>query len=333
VIRYRSYDLRLVYAAGVALLLILPTGLAGCSHKGSGDDATMGAAGAPTDLLAPRPIVGGLGFASARARYPLAVGNRWDYRLSVTSQVITDAGPQPPMTIVEPLRVEIVGTEHFGQHEYFVREVSLPQSGSRYSEYAYMREDRSGVFMLPSMAYVGTPDAGMAGSRLARQLCAYVDRTVLDPGRRDAFQRAVASMMVKAAAGRPSVSGESAKAQGAEPGERTEVRFPLFVGSRWFMFEGSQYVRSVVGRERVHVPLGAFSAWKVRETSALFPPAYSAYLWYGAVGWVHERYHNEVTATDTLGHAVGRVLYDTDVSLTAVHLEDRAATAELGTGN
>jgi len=311
---------------------MLATGLAGCSHKDSGDDATLGATGAATDLLAPRPTVDGSGF--ARARYPLAVGNRWDYRLSGTSQVITDAGPQPPMTVVEALRAEIVGTDHFGEHEYFVREVSFPESGSPYSLYVYMREDRSGVFMLQrGGGYVGSPDAGAVGPRFARQLGAYVDRTVLDPGRRDAFQRAVASMVVKLAAGRPTVGVESANAQGAEPGESTELRFPLSVGAQWSVFEGSGYVRSVVGRERIRVPPGAFSAWRVRETSDLSGPADRAYLWYGAVGWVHERYHYEVVATDTSGHAVGRVLIDTEVSLTAIHLEDRAATAGLGAGN
>jgi hypothetical protein len=331
-IPYRSYDLRVVHAAGVAALLMLATGLAGCSHKDSGDDATMGATSAATDLLAPRLTVGGLGF--ARARYPLAVGNRWDYRLSGTHQVITDAGPQPPMTFVETQRVEIVGTERIGEHEYFVREVSFPQSGSPYSEYVYMREDRSGVFILPTEGgYVGSPGAGAVGPRFVRQLGAYVDRTVLDPGRRDDFQRAVASMVVKLAAGRPTIGVESAKAQRAEPGETTELRFPLFVGAHWSVFEGSGFVRSVVGRERIRVPLGAFSAWRVRETSNLLGPADRSYLWYGAVGWVHERYHYEVAATDTSGHTVGRVLIDTEVSLTAIHLEDGAATPGLGAGN
>jgi hypothetical protein len=329
----RSPDVRVSYAACVAALLLVATGLAGCSHKDSGDDAVMGAAGAPTDLLAPRPIVGGLGFPSARARYPLAVGSRWDYRLRGTSQVITDTGPKPPVTVVEALRVEIVGTQRFGDQEYFVQEVSYPQSGSPYSRYAYIREDRSGVFMLPSMEYVGAPDAGAVGPQFAHELGAYVDRTVLDPARRDAFQRAVASIVVKAKAARPPIGGESTKTQGAEPGESTEVRFPLFVGARWFMFEGAEYVRSVVGRERIQVPLGAFSAWKVRETFDLFPPEYRAYLWYGALGWVRERYHAEVAATDTSGRTVGRVLIDTDVALAAVHLEDRAATAGRGSGN
>jgi len=318
-ISHRSHDLRVLHAAGVAALLMLATGLAGCSHRDSGDDATLGATGAATDLLAPRPIADGLGF--ARARYPLAVGNRWDYRLSGTSQVITDAGPQPPTTFVETMRVEIVGTERIGEHEYFVREVSFPESGSPYSLYVYMREDRSGVFILqPEGGYVGSPDAGAVGPRFARQLGAYVDRTVLDPGRRDAFQRAVASMVAKLAAGRPTVGVESAKAQGAEPGESTDLRFPLSVGAHWSVFEGSGYVRSVVGRERIRVPLGAFSAWRVRETSDQSGPADREYLWYGAVGWVHERYHYEIAATDTSGHAVGRVLIDTEVSLTAIHL-------------
>jgi hypothetical protein len=107
----------------------------------------------------------------------------------------------------------------------------------------------------------------------------------------------------------------------------------LFVGARWFLADGYSSVRSVVGRERVQVPLGVFPTWKLRETSEGLGPAYRANLWYGSVGLLHERSHYELEATDNSGHAVGRQLIDTDVSLTAIHLEDRAATAGLAAGN
>jgi len=77
----------------------------------------------------------------------------------------------------------------------------------------------------------------------------------------------------------------------------------------------------------------AFPAWKHRETSEGLGPTYRANLWYGSVGWLHERSHYEQVATDTSGHAVGRWLFDSDVSLSAVHLEGRAATPGLTTGN
>src|SRR5262249_10845273 len=120
---------------------------------------------------------------------------------------------------------------------------------------------------------------------------------------------------------------------GAQPGETTDLRFPLFVGARWLLAEGYSSARSVVGRERIQVPLGVFPAWKLRETSEGLGPTYRANLWYGSVGWLHERSHDEQVATDTSGHAVGRWLFDSDVSLTAVHLEGRAATPGLTTGN
>src|SRR5262249_11762980 len=151
-------------------------------------------------ILAPRTAEDGMGF--ARARYPLAVGNRWDYRVRGTSQLITDAGPQPPRTVVVAPRVEIIGTEHIGDYEYFVRKVSYPESGTPYWVYDYLREDRSGLFQHPTAAYAGAPAAGLVGERLARLLSECLDGTVLDPGRREAFQRAAASLVAKVEAGR-----------------------------------------------------------------------------------------------------------------------------------
>src|ERR1044072_3168528 len=67
----------------------------------------------------PTPLPGRKSELASRARssYPLAVGNRWDYAIHGQAVVITSAGPQPPGTLYEPGRAEIIGTLHVGARD------------------------------------------------------------------------------------------------------------------------------------------------------------------------------------------------------------------------
>src|SRR5262249_25054727 len=111
-ISLRPFASGAVSLARAISLIMLSLCVGACSRKYSADSYATDAAGTATDILAPRTAEDGMGF--ARARYPLAVGNRWDYRVRGTSQLITDARPQPPRTVVVAPRVEIIGTEHIG---------------------------------------------------------------------------------------------------------------------------------------------------------------------------------------------------------------------------
>src|SRR6185369_4758169 len=102
-----------VSLAGAVVVLALTVG--GCSHGDAGDRT---AGGAPaSELLAPRPT--DIGAGNWRALYPLAVGNRWDYRIRWRSTLVTDAGSKPKASGEYSLRVEIVRTEHIGTRDYF----------------------------------------------------------------------------------------------------------------------------------------------------------------------------------------------------------------------
>jgi hypothetical protein len=282
--------------AGVVAVLALIAG--GCANREAGDGASNNAAGG--ELLAPRPVDTGTGFAMARAFYPLAVGNRWDYRVRWRSTLVTDAGSQPRGSGEYSFRVEITGTTNLGR-DYFVQEVSGPGSDPL-SRYTLMRKDRSGLYQYYQV--VGyLHDANAAPGWLARAPGAHADRAIAIRGT------------------------APGNARGADLGELTLLRFPLFVGARWTEDEADGYVLTVEGREPIQTPLGVMPAWRIRATSASFGPAYRVTLWFGSAGELRERFHNVTNAIDTTGRVVGHVVTDGEMTLAGVHLVPEGSSA------
>lgn len=234
----------------------------------------------------------------ARAFYPLAVGNRWDYRARWHRTLVTDAGSQPSGSGEYSLSVEITGTDHLGDHDYFVQRVS---PGDPIAPPTLLRKDRTGMYQYyPVVGYLRGADA--APGWLAGSLGSHGDRAIVAPG---------------------TALGH---AQGADPGEATLLRFPLFAGARWPEDEGSGDVRTVEGREPVQTPLGAMPAWRIRATSAALP-GYRVTLWYGSAGEVRERFHYVTNAIDTTGSVIGHLVLDGELTLVGVHLEPEGSSA------
>src|SRR5262245_54182998 len=319
-----SLPVRASLLVGALTLLVL----AGCSHKYSADDTAADGTGITSELIAPVPGDGVLDLRSRGSFYPHAVGNRWDYRVRVRNEItLTDSGAQPPQVEESALVIEITGTAQFGDHEYFLqREFDPDRPG--FNEFP-MRESRFGLFEFePARAQSNVTVDEAPVDPTASDLAAYVDRTVTDPARRSAFQRAAAVVARKVAAIRDGVRPLRPR-PGAEPGELTMLRYPLFVGARWIVREDPRFARIVVASERVNVPLGTFPAWKIRGTSELFGPQDRVHFWYSNLGLLRLRFHVIADVVDVGDHVIGQVVSDGDQSLTAIHLEGRTAAAGL----
>jgi hypothetical protein len=91
-----------------------------------------------------------------------------------------------------------------------------------------------------------------------------------------------------------------------------------------------RFARIVVGRDRINVPLGTFAAWKLRGTSELYGPEDRVHLWYSNLGLLRFRYHVEADAVDEVDHVIGRVVTDSDQSLTGIHLVRGGAALAAG---
>ena len=323
--KHRTLSPRVLRSAGATALLALSIALAGCKHGYStADDPPSGATG---ELLA--PLAPGTDFSRARSLYPLAVGNHWDYRIRARNVITTDQGPQPPQVEETTLAVEITGTATDGERTYFLQaelDSHLPCCGQVFM----VRGSRFGLFHLqpipPHSATIGDMPVDAEGAALEQ----YVERTVTDPARRAAFQRAAAAVAAKLAVARPVLGGSARLPPGAEPGEITLLSYPLYQGKRWLVMEEPRFARIVVGLDRINVPLGTFAAWKIRGTSEYFGPNDRVNFWYSNLGLVRIRYHFEADAVDNTGAIVGRVATDSDQSLTGIHVVRSGALAAGG---
>ena len=81
-----------------------------------------------------------------------------------------------------------------------------------------------------------------------------------------------------------------------------------------------RFGRTVIGRERITVPAGAFSAWRLRGTSELFGPNDRVRFWYANAGLIRISIHLESEATDDAGNVLGRVVADEEQLLNALSL-------------
>jgi len=318
----RAPHARLAALMTLVALAALAPALGGCKHGYTGDRSSSIASqllGAP----APSPGVGRL-LGRARSLYPLAVGNRWDYDIHTTTTVVTDQGAEPPVTDDSPLAAEIVATAHIGERDYFLQSESDPRIVGATVAFP-MRGDASGLFELdrfPAPAGIAIDFAGGGrGTSLAEELRAVVDRSSATAAHRAAFERAANALAVKLAA--VGALGFGARATGGpDPDEIAVLRYPVFVGAHWIVRDSPQFARTVVGRDRLEVPAGRFSAWRIRGTSDRFGPDDRVAFWYAAEGLIRIRVHAVGEAVDDQGNLVGKVLFDSDQVLTALHLVD-----------
>jgi hypothetical protein len=304
--------------------------IAGCSHKYSADDASLDPTGVAGELVGALPDDGATDARLGRLFFPLAVGNRWEYRVRARSTITTDAGPQPPVTEESTVLEEITGTRQVGDRTYFVELESLfrPGQATLGSEFL-LRESRFGLFEKDEQAGISGAMVEVASdASVPPSLAAYVDRTVQDARARVAFDRAAAQVAEKVAAIQHSLHGLRRLPRGVDPGEITVLSFPLHLGARWIVRDDPRFVRSVVAHERVNAPLGLFPAWKLRGTAELFGPSDRVHFWYSNVGLVRIRFHVTGNAVDDRGNVIGSVVFDSDQSLSALSLERQHALAD-----
>lgn len=321
--------------AALAQLALLAFALTACTRERAEAPATAANSSTagrllgvgPSSLMRPsfgRPAgLTGLG----RVEYPLAVGNRWNYTIHTRSTIVAPSGPQEPSDYDYPWTAEITDTQHLGTRDYFLQaefnpiEVGPnpgPRSGFR------MRQDQSGLFELDSPVFSAAVRSDEAGSEpLAATLSAYVDRTFTDITQRAAFERAALRLARQVRMLRRDALGAAPAAPGGpDPFEISLLRYPLFMGAQWIVRDSPRFARTVVARERVTLPAGSFSAWRLRNTSELFGPNDRVWLWYASAGLVRLTAHLETQATDESGNPIGLLRYDSDQQLVRVHLVD-----------
>lgn len=309
----------------VALLLAsLATSLTGCGRSTLATDPGGGSEGVTPFSGLDDPVAGDV-IQNARIRgpyrYPLAVGNHWDYLIRARVVTIPDVGEPTTVFNRSPWSAEVVGTEIRGAHEYFLVWEGDPRSAAPTLPQFFQRQDDEGFYELdvPPAASDLRADAG------GQPLAATIDFVALDAslaGRPhgEALARAARSVVAKLERMRRSLGTLPAATAGAEPNELTFLRYPLQVGAQWTVRESPFFGRIVTGQDDLLLPVGRVRAWRIRGVSELYGPNDRVLFWYGRPGLVRTRVHAEGEATDDAGNVIGRVVADFDQALVRVSL-------------
>lgn len=254
-------------------------------------------------------------------RYPLALGNHWDYVIRARVVTIPDVGEPTTLFHRSPWNVEVVGTDIRGAHEYFKVWESDPRSAAPTIPQYFQRQDDEGFYELdvPPAASALRADAG------GQPLVSTVDLAALDAslaGRPhgEALVRAARQVVAKLERMRWSLATQPAATAGAEPNEITFLRYPLEVGAQWTVRSSPFFGRIVTGQEELLLPVGRVRAWRIRLVSELYGPNDRAVFWYGRPGLVRTRVHVESEATDEFGNVIGRAVADFEQVLVRVRL-------------
>lgn len=309
--------------ASLALALLLAAGLAssllGCGHSTSttapaGDFGITPFAGVE-DPMAPGAF-GDARSLRAHYRYPLAVGNHWDYIVRSRVVTIPDAGDPTTFFGRAPWSAEVVGTAIAGTHEYFQVWEGDPRVAAPPEPAFLQRQDAEGFYELdPSLRPSGIRAEPGAGPLAAAVDLASIDRSLDDTAHHAAFARAARRVAAKLERLRRSLGDVPAATDGAEPNELTFLRYPLRIGSQWTVRESPFFGRIVVGRDELSLPVGRVRAWRIRGVSELFGPNDRVLFWYGRAGLVRMHLRAEMDAVDDTGAIIGRAVAEYDQSL------------------
>lgn len=316
---------RASFVLAALLLAILASALTGCGRSTVATNPGDGFEGVTPfssldDPLATDVLRNG-GRIRGPYRYPLAVGNHWDYVIRARVVTIPDVGEPTTVFHRSPWSVEVAGTEVRGAHEYFMVWEGDPRSAAPTLPQYFQRQDDEGFYELdvPPAALGLRADAG------GQPLASTVDFAALDAslaGRPDgeALARAARQVVAKLDRMRWSLGALPAATAGAEPNELTFLRYPLQVGAQWTVRESPFFGRIVTGQDELVLPVGRVRAWRIRLVSELYGPNDRAVFWYGRPGLVRTRVHAESEATDETGNVIGRVVADFEQELVRVRL-------------
>ena len=292
----------------VAMLLAC---MGGCDHRSVTEPAALESSMRSSQpFSSPEPTVLGAPPAPRRLRYPLAVGNSWDYSFRSKYTRVIDGQSEAPRVTVIALHDEVVGVQHYGTQEFYeLKESHPPHSGRVVS---LLREDSNGLFVWLLWDQY---------ARALDEVSAAVGSMPTTAAHREAHDRAAAKLAAKLVLAR-CCSGVAAPSVDIGVTKQQWLAYPLFVGARWKMSESPLIECTVTARERVRVPAGTTLAWRVRTTPEWFGDGDRVETWYSAAGLVRYSVRMEQDIVDLQGNVLGTVKYEGDQTLTAFHLDD-----------
>jgi hypothetical protein len=223
------------------------------------------------------------------------------------------------MTIHTDITRELTGTETISGVEYkLLREAHVSTSpanpgGSSYTTWVRYRQDADGLYeadVLGPPAAMVAPAANAALARARAEFPATL-RARLRPDQVPAYERAWGALQRKIEALR-GLAADPLRTADVLPGEITRLAYPLRPNATWTVRESPNFTSTVERLERLDLPAGRFSAYRIRIESEFFGPEDAVHLWMSRSGQLRFRYRLVGPATDENGNVIGEFIANHD---------------------
>lgn len=310
------------------VVLVLSMALAGCSNHNKPTQPEGVASADPVESDLGDLALGAGQHPRLRGFFPLAIGNRWTYKIDWLEMI----RPDSPGTNIFPVKAsvsqyieqrEMVGTEERFGREYVVEEqktwgqVSItPPGPDTITYWVRYRQDRAGLY--EADVSLDQPPNGSAShsthldvaaadieeplsSRLRQQ---GLQLTAAEAAAYDAaMTRLQEKMEVVSAAlswhGHRPPGHFGHRRGGVLDNELTRLKYPLRPGQSWTIREQPfLFTSRVIRHEMLRLPAGKLGGYRIQIESEAFGPHDRVFVWYGRAGLLRLSAHLETRYTD-----------------------------------
>ncbi len=187
---------------------------------------------------------------NASFEFPMQLGNRWEYKRTLTAATISSDSLIIDTTIVSQIELEVTQLMEMNPPLYELREI-LTESGNEYTDYAYYQNLEDGLY------YTAYRGAGFVIPKNAKNGAVSIN------GRRFQSVREFINTLTK----QSTLQGISSDTLIYENPPLLSIQYPLEVGAQWtYRTAGNPWRidKKVVGYAPVTVPAGTFMSFQIQ---------------------------------------------------------------------
>lgn len=327
----------------LAWVIAMSTALSGCGTHSTPTEPDSTAATEPAEADFERELALREQDFNRYGYFPLQIGNQWTYSRDIVTLIRGDSctpAKCPPFATVRQYTEhrELTGTEWLFGREYVLEaqrtwgRLTFSTTPDTTTYWIRYRQDRTGLYEAdvavtdpPGAEPVASNRTGAMASRdrplselvrergaelSAAQAAGHDAAMTRMQAKLDVVTAALASYSVLSASHPPRRHG------GVLDNELTRLKYPLRPGQHWTILDQPRFTSRVVRRERLELPAGRFSGYKIRIDADGFGPQDRVFLWYSRQGLLKFDVHLELPYTtyeDPYGYGLTMITDDTMV--------------------
>jgi len=262
----------------------------------------------------------GAASSTARAFYPIHLGNHWSYARELHTRYQIDQDPPFDAPYFSTVDQDQVCEEIQDGRVYTIERILESADAGITFYWVRVRQDRTGLYeaddtsqpacaTAPARSRTGIASADPVEARW-NAIAAGIPAAQHVAARRIFDRHEQVTERIRELLGQAPPSTLTAP-------ELLRLKYPMHTGSSWTVRADPLFVETVEGVDALHTVAGTQVGYRIRMNSELFGPDDHVWFWYGRSGFLQLKTHLEGEGTDGLGH---HFTYVTEESYTLTEL-------------